>query len=508
MLTCKVGNTIINCFDEQYDKYTLKQWSDKNKLICPDCGKSYEYCHGEIVSPYFRHKEKSKECESVFSEPETQEHINGKVILYKWLLGLQGKGIIQNVKLESYIPETRQRPDLYFEKDDERYVIEFQCSPIATEYLERHRLYELAKVHNIWIMGVEKYNLHIDKESYAYHESRYKVIEKNVDYYLDIKSKMVYFEKAIISNKLPYKHVALQDYINYSIDDFNILNKNMFIRNEILNQFVKQDTELENEYKIKRVNELKEIEERKRILEEQILIKEQKQQRQIDIVKKLNDFCNYCNTFDFSYREGNIPYYNWGIHLNSPIQDYVFFIKDKSIDCCSSYEYSDNYYAYSHKKHKKTIRWCKRTGYSKVDKFESDMISNEDIFNFVNKHIKQLLEKQKEEQKRMKIEQEHIQIENEKIFNTKVFIIDGIYDKDKKENYTVIFNSNALLKNDITQYSKELIIKIKNNNYSELYILHKLMICGQSISEHKRKDIINKLNNYGFKNVEFYKEDK
>ena len=43
MLTCKVGNTIINCVDGEYDKYKLKLWSDKKRLICPDCGGLYEY---------------------------------------------------------------------------------------------------------------------------------------------------------------------------------------------------------------------------------------------------------------------------------------------------------------------------------------------------------------------------------------------------------------------------------------------------------------------------------
>ena len=52
MLTCKVGNTIINCVDGEYDKYKLKLWSDKKRLICPDCGGLYEYCHGEDVYAY------------------------------------------------------------------------------------------------------------------------------------------------------------------------------------------------------------------------------------------------------------------------------------------------------------------------------------------------------------------------------------------------------------------------------------------------------------------------
>jgi competence CoiA-like predicted nuclease len=79
LLTCKVGETIINCFDGKYDKHKLKEWSDKSKLICPDCGNPYEYCHGRIIPPYFRHKEK-EEYGGIYSESETEEHIKGKLL--------------------------------------------------------------------------------------------------------------------------------------------------------------------------------------------------------------------------------------------------------------------------------------------------------------------------------------------------------------------------------------------------------------------------------------------
>lgn len=143
--------------DDEYDKHKLKTWSNTNRLTCPDCGKPYEYCHGEIVSPYFRHKEKSMECDSIFREPETDEHIKGKVALYKWLLSIKEECGLENVHLEHYIKETRQKPDIYFEQNGKRYVIEYQCTPIATEFLKRRELYGLAGINDIWILGTEKY---------------------------------------------------------------------------------------------------------------------------------------------------------------------------------------------------------------------------------------------------------------------------------------------------------------------------------------------------------------
>lgn len=153
ILTCKVGDKIINCYDGVYNKEQLKKWADKNILLCPACGKPYEYCHGKVTIPYFRHKEK-EECEDGYSESETEEHLKGKIQLYEWIKKQSG---VTDVILEGWIPETKQRPDIMFKYDNKPYVIEYQCSPIATEYYERHELYKLAEIKDIWICGTEKY---------------------------------------------------------------------------------------------------------------------------------------------------------------------------------------------------------------------------------------------------------------------------------------------------------------------------------------------------------------
>ena len=44
-----------------------------------------------------------------------------------------------------------------FKLNGEQYVIEYQCTPIATEYVERHDLYKAAGIKDIWIAGTEKY---------------------------------------------------------------------------------------------------------------------------------------------------------------------------------------------------------------------------------------------------------------------------------------------------------------------------------------------------------------
>ena len=94
------------------------------------------------------------ECEDKYSESETEEHINGKKDLYEWIKKQTG---VTNAVLEGWIPETKQRPDIMFNYNNQKYVIEYQCSPIATEYIERHELYKAVGITDIWICGTEKY---------------------------------------------------------------------------------------------------------------------------------------------------------------------------------------------------------------------------------------------------------------------------------------------------------------------------------------------------------------
>lgn len=114
------------------------------------------------------------ECEDKYSEPETKEHLNGKRDLFEWIKKQDG---VTNAVLERWIPETKQRPDIMFEYNRQKYVLEYQCSPIATEYVERHELYKASGIIDIWILGTEKYlksnmrKKYIHDYAYAYYSS-------------------------------------------------------------------------------------------------------------------------------------------------------------------------------------------------------------------------------------------------------------------------------------------------------------------------------------------------
>lgn len=453
MLTCKVGENIINCFDNTYDKYQLKKWSDKNILICPDCGKSYEYCHGQIVPPYFRHKEKNKDCDGIYSEPETKEHIDGKLFLYNWLLDLQEQGIVCNVRLEGYIPETKQRPDLYFDYNGIRNVIEFQCTPIATEYLERHQLYQLANVNDIWILGIDKYNFNINEDGFIYHNQYYKTIEKYTNYHLNVKTKEIYIKPTFIIQHLKYNKLPFKDYYAYSLKSFSINQDGLMLDNSIIQEFIILDQK-KYEDNIEKYKE----EDRQRKIRDKIRI-----ERKL-FIGGFND--RYTN-LNFKYREGYPPYYLWGVDLSCNGDDYVFFIKNDCIDYCS-----------------KNYGWRGRPIYSNKDSFKGN-IDEKTISTFILKHVNDLSLK-------LKIKQEKKNVLFD-VFDKNIKIVTNDYIVPKEIRFRCLRECN--LNNDeyiLNTFANE-IRKLSNNE--EIVF----MICDGDIKDITM--IIHLLKYHGFKNV-------
>lgn len=177
ILVCKLGDKEINCYDGGYSRETLKQWSKKGILRCPCCGGQYTYNHGRVRIPYFKHL--NADC-VLYGEPETEEHIKGKIDLFEWVKNQDG---VTDVVLEGWIPATKQRPDIMFRRNNKQYVIEYQCSPISSEYIKRHELYQAAGIHDIWICGTEKY-FGINK--------RINTLESKACLYYDAKNQMFY----------------------------------------------------------------------------------------------------------------------------------------------------------------------------------------------------------------------------------------------------------------------------------------------------------------------------
>lgn len=183
---CKVGKKVINIFDETEE--TFRKWSKEGKLRCIHEGCKtpiMRYAHGDYKMPYFSHVDGSG-CD--FSEDnygresgkynaETKrEHSLGQYKIADWIRKIKG---VTDLQLEKVIEETNQRADIYFKYNNEEFVIEYQCSPQASKYNERHELYRLNEINDIWIFGTKKYGVEeLLKEEKDNGEVNFKIADK------------------------------------------------------------------------------------------------------------------------------------------------------------------------------------------------------------------------------------------------------------------------------------------------------------------------------------------
>ena len=75
--------------------------------------------------------------------------MHGKELLYRWF-----KRQNFQVDIEYYLPEIKQRPDVFVERAGRKIAIEYQCANLAIERLyKRTYSYWQAGIQVIWIVG-------------------------------------------------------------------------------------------------------------------------------------------------------------------------------------------------------------------------------------------------------------------------------------------------------------------------------------------------------------------
>lgn len=323
ILTCKVGENIINTID--YTDSQIKKWKEKGILKCPVCKGEMIYKNGEFKIAHFAHK--INDCSLLYSEPESEEHLSGKKAIYEWLKTQDG---IEDLVLEAWLPDTKQKPDISFTYSGQKYVIEYQCSPIATKYAERHRLYELAGIKDIWILGTEKYDIKNNTDEIIHKnlidEYSTKIIEREI-----INSSS---QKYIFSNDKAFMFVGensiekITDVVKFQFHCRRFLFSEIKISDLILNIDVCEPI-LQEETRLKRIEEEK-IKEQYKVFEENIQL----------IVDNLNN--QLVNEFDdnsFSLTSGSSTfYYLCKIVFYNHYNTLTFFIKQDVVDCCVEYE--------------------------------------------------------------------------------------------------------------------------------------------------------------------------
>ncbi|MGR3763552.1 competence protein CoiA [Rossellomorea sp. NS-SX7] len=124
----------------------LKIRNTMSPFLCPHCSSPLILRVGNMKIPHFAHTSKSP-C-ILGSKKETPNHVLGKALLYQRLLQL-----FEDVKLECYVKELNQIPDLLITMKGELVAVEIQCSTIPlSEINQRTQGYRKKKIHPLWML--------------------------------------------------------------------------------------------------------------------------------------------------------------------------------------------------------------------------------------------------------------------------------------------------------------------------------------------------------------------
>lgn len=171
MLVALTKNEVVFMLTPGITETALKQLRKTTVFYCPQCKEPLQLKIGAIKIPHFAHQ-KNSSCDTTFSEGESYEHILGKQQLYTQLsqLGL-------SVRLEAYLPELKQRPDVLISKANLRFALEFQCSTISSEMLQlRNEGYNSQQIIPIWLVKTPSHKVNtqgIVKVSFNEHYKKF-----------------------------------------------------------------------------------------------------------------------------------------------------------------------------------------------------------------------------------------------------------------------------------------------------------------------------------------------
>lgn len=173
----------------------------REAFYCLQCHEKVMLKIGEVKIPHFAHLNHST-CRSLFAEGESVAHLAGKQQLFTFFK--EQKAL--HVRLEPFIKELAQRPDLLVETAKGKVPIEFQCStiPIA-DIAKRTAGYRQVFMQPIWILatpnklrqlpqGVVTYSLSRFEESFLTRSSN----EKNMLLTYNSNSKKFHYLSAFL----------------------------------------------------------------------------------------------------------------------------------------------------------------------------------------------------------------------------------------------------------------------------------------------------------------------
>jgi competence protein CoiA len=151
-VACNEKGIHVNVAEKKWSREGLKRMREHSNFFCPVCSNEVELKVGSVITAHFAHKRLS-DCTASNSESESQYHMKGKLDLFEWL---QIQPHLKDVRLEPYLGEIKQRPDILFRDGDARIPLEFQCSKIDSKtFRKRSVSYLELQMDVFWILGAK-----------------------------------------------------------------------------------------------------------------------------------------------------------------------------------------------------------------------------------------------------------------------------------------------------------------------------------------------------------------
>jgi competence protein CoiA len=147
ILTACMNNDKMFTITRNTTKDQLLLLRNTSKFTCPQCETPLRLKIGKVVTPHFAHIVLTR-CITSFSERETPTHLIGKQHLAEFFTRVGCK-----VSVEAYLPKISQRPDLLVRNKRNTFAIEFQCSVIPIDDIEKRNVgYLRLKIPSIWLL--------------------------------------------------------------------------------------------------------------------------------------------------------------------------------------------------------------------------------------------------------------------------------------------------------------------------------------------------------------------
>jgi competence protein CoiA len=128
-------------------------------LLCPSCESRVTFKKGAVKIAHFSHR-RDAECAFNSYEPETNTHLKGKDIIYRWLKSSFPNAIVE---LEYFVNETKQIADVFISHQTgnfsgQKWAFEFQHSPLTVDaWRLRHDQYKSAGITDFWFLDTDKF---------------------------------------------------------------------------------------------------------------------------------------------------------------------------------------------------------------------------------------------------------------------------------------------------------------------------------------------------------------